>query len=382
MTLDLTLENQEEHRKSPISSWKALIEAESITDQELSEALNQIYSEHAPELAEILMNPYCSNSCRHCIYPTDYHNYNETLPLETWESVFQNLHDQIGLRTFIFGGRELNSQILDAIQYLKEKYKDSIVGVITDGPAIEKHLEGIIKTPMDWIDVSIDGLEEDHDVQRNYPGNFRITVEGIEKLKEIGSVKNMGILTALTTLNKESVVDMVHYLNQKGFSNFFISPVGFLEGYRPNPELMLSKEDFNSFVNTIRGERKNLQHSYVSVPIFLENYMKYLKEDNPEIHNKMNPRGRELILSEGDRDNEFHISYQPLSLGGTHVLIVNSDGNIIPPQVIAMGKIPPEFVCGNAQLVYSREKFYNQLNEKAISSFYLNQLKKERQLLR
>jgi len=221
--------------------WRNLVEDTGLNDSELKKGLQEIYKKNIPNFAEILINPYCSNKCKHCIYPSDYHCYNKTLEIGEWEKIISDLYKKLEFRHFIFGGRALNKTILKIVKYINDNFDDCKVGLIADGPAIKKHYDELSELKIDHLDISIDGLKETHDKQRNYSGSFDITVEQIKKLTAKdgtvakGRIGKLSILATLTTINKDDILPMIKYFNSElGLQNFFITPVAICEGYRPD----------------------------------------------------------------------------------------------------------------------------------------------------
>jgi len=213
MSLKEILEVNEINRESPIGLWKSLIETPDLMREELSEGLRYISAQYPPDAAEIVMNAACQFDCHHCIYPKDYPKFNKNLELRVWKEIFKGLYERLGFRTFVFGGRGLNKDTLEAVEYLKG-FDDTKVGFIADGPQMERFLSQILESPADWIDVSVDGMAEQHDTQRKSPGSFYRSVEVLEKLLGYGrtpmvAIKVTNIKPALVVLHGLMSVDEI-----------------------------------------------------------------------------------------------------------------------------------------------------------------------------
>ena len=79
-------------------------------------------------------------------------------------------------------------------------------------------------------------------------------------------------------------------------------------------------------------------------------------------------------------NNELHINYYPLSLNGVREFIINSDGNVIFPQVVRRAQLSDRDIIGN-MLLYGADKIrYILYNHKL--EFFETALHMERTCLR
>ena len=251
----------------PIEIWKELINSES-NEQEMQMRLEEIYRNNRPFIAEIIMNSHCPSRCLHCIYPPDYDRYNKNMSWEEWKTAFQIIYEKLGLKRFIFDGRAITKECIQAIRFLKKEFPGVKVGLIADGISLKPFVEDLIDCPPDWLDVSVDGLEKDHDIQRNTEGSYRKTIDALVRLKESDAFEKINTLTCLTTLNIKSVTGMIRHLNAQGFKNFFITPVSIMKGYRPDQGLQPKKEDFIYWLDELLETVKGLTDSWVEVDIY------------------------------------------------------------------------------------------------------------------
>lgn len=363
----------------PIEIWWKLINAEP-SDKEMRMRLEQIYRENRPSIAEIIMNSHCPNQCLHCIYPSDYHQHNRNMNGEAWKTAFQFICEELDLKRFIFDGRAVTKESVQAIRLLKRDFPGVRVGLIADGISLEPFVEDIIDYPPDWLDVSVDGLEKDHDIQRNSEGSYRKTLEVLTRLKESEALEKINILTCLTRLNLKSVIGMIRLLNATGFLNFFITPVSVVKGHRPDPGLQPGNDGLTRWVRELAEATRSLSDSWVEVDIFDAAYGDAIHTLGAELAGSYSMQYDHLDLETRSRENEFHICYYPYSLAGIRELIINSNGDIIPTNVMAMGKIPDGMIFGN---IFDWEKeFFQKLPEKEAFSYYLEEILQERNAFR
>ena len=362
----------------PIKMWHDLLNLD-LPEEELLKGLKRIYQENPPFIAEIIMNSYCPNRCLHCIYPPEFHIHNKNMDLEKWEKAFEIMYYELGLKRFIFDGRALSRESIEAISFIKEKFKDSTVGLISDGISAEPFLEDLISLSLDWIDISVDGIEEYHDTQRDSKGAFRKTLKFLHELKDSGRFEKVNILTCLTTINIDTILEMIELLNRDGFKNFFITPVSIMEGYRPDPKLRPTDEQFVDFIDELIKRAKNLSDTWLEMGIYEAMYANAIKRIKPGLFEELLMDYEHLELVKVCGDNEVHICYYPSSLTGTREFILKPDGGIIPPKVMAMGEIPETLSFGNI-LKASSDTFRELIDKKAFS-FYGSELLEERMAL-
>lgn len=364
----------------PIETWTELVRAEA-NEQELQRRLTEMYRKNRPFIAAIIMNSRCSSRCLHCIYAPDYERYNRNMTGEQWKTAFQAIYEKTGIKRFIFDGRAITRECIEAVRYLKENFPDVKVGLIADGISLEPFAAALVDCPPDWLDVSVDGLEEAHDIQRNNKGAYRKTIDILMRLKESGAFEKINILTCLTNLNMPSITGMIRELNARGFKNFFIAPVNLLKGYRPDPGLQPTQEDFIRWLDELIETAGGLSDAWVEVDIYDARYARAIKQLKPDLFRAFKPDHEHLTIKKTHKDNEFHISYYPASLTGARELIINSNGDVIPPRVMAMGDIPADLVMGNICTHPGNGSFLDSANGGNALRMFFGDLLEERNLL-
>ena len=370
--------NNENH--SPIEAWAELINSD-YSRQELAERLRRIYRSRGPCYAEIILEGKCPNRCEHCIYHPDYPHFNKTLAPDKWFTILNRVITKLEMRKVIFDGRSYTHESLGIIRQFRRSFPEVLLGLISDGPNLEPYLGEIEEIAPDWIDISIDGLEEAHDQQRNRTGSFRVTHEVLRRLKASGKIPKINILTCLTTLNVDSVLDMIRMLNLEGFKNFFLSPFSYLDGYRPDPKLKLSKEEFAQFAADFVTVGASLSNAWLEIDIYEPVDLAALREYQPDFWSVLEFKDVHLECTIKRHGNEMHIVYYPLSLTGLVDFIVNCDGRIILPKTMAMGRIPASANLGSVIEWNGEGNYFENWMELPGFDFCLSELVKERELL-
>lgn len=365
----------------PINIWSRLIDGEG-GNGDCNEALRQIYVDHSPKYLEILLNSHCPFQCSHCIYPPDYHHHNANLDSEQWLRIFEHAYWKMGLRTFMFNGRHLRERDVVLIGRLKYRYNDIQVGVITSGGISDRTISALIDANPNWVDISLDGDETDHDRQRGVQGSYGLTQDLIKQLQHSKNIEKVNILTCLTRLNAGSVNQMIRQLNGDGFSSFFITPVTLVENVRPDPALRPSRDILSRILDELIEMSIDLEDSWLEFNFFEAAYFRDIMAVRPALFNVVENEYDHLEAIHRNGNNEFHINYYPSSLTGIRELILNSNGDIIPPKVVAMGKIDIGYIFSNMLKDKLNEDFNRYIAYHPGFSFYLKELYDEQIRLR
>lgn len=369
---------------SAIEPWREALHTAEPTDGRI---LADIYRAFPPTQGELIFTGACSFQCAHCIYPPSFARNNRSLEIGEWKNVLQGLARDVGIRTFVYGGRSLNADGVEVMATLRAQMPESHIGMIDNGISMLPHLDGLRAVRADWFDVSLDGLAEDHDRQRGRTGSFSEGLRGAMRLKEEGFAPRVNILTCLTTINYRSVCDMIRQVNALGFKNFFVVPITLGDGVGPSPELRLSREQLAIFIAELRDMVRDLDDAWVELLLFSADYAADLASAQPSLWTAHQAGRDELfwdmseIYGSGNAVSPLFIRYYPSSLTGVRELIVNTNGDVIVPKSMAYGKVPQEAVFGN--LLYEAPgDLLSSFSERRGFAFYRAELRKEAALLR
>lgn len=370
--------------KQPIERWLKAIRSSGECAVEL---LRKAYRENWPTQGELIFSGACEFACQHCIYPPSYAKANRGLSVEQWDRILENIVQNLGIRTFVYGGRSLSAEGLEVLTGLRRRFPDAQIGLIDNGISMLPMRDRLAGVQAEWIDISLDGQGREHDLQRGRPGSFRSGLEGVQWLVRNGIAPKVNILTCLTTLNQDSVIPMIQELNAMGLKNFFITPVSVAEGMRPSPELRVSAEDFTKFILELRAVMPLLDDAWVELNCFSAEYAEYIAQKAPDIWEQFTcdrdglSWGDKSVGAANQCVNEFYVRYYPASLTGTREFIVNTNGDVIVPKSMAAGRIADEHVLGNL-LRQDAHEIVEGLPESPEFLFYEQEFLHEQSLLR
>lgn len=229
--------------------------------------------------ADISINNKCNLDCLHCSHNISSNGYPE-MSLTKWIEVVRELID-LGVQYLHICGKEpflspWLPEFLYAIDQLKRK-KPFRYGLVTNGTLLKHNLGWLSKSSIDYIDVSIDGLQEGHDFLRDQ-GSFYHVAEQIRLAVKILGKDRVNLATVLCSHNTKEIPGMINFFHKMGIRYFFIQPVQMVGKAREKPCLKVSEKAFLEFIEHLisgKGDGK------VLIEIFVDyKYKNYLFNSN------------------------------------------------------------------------------------------------------
>lgn len=361
----------------PIERWLDMIGSPDA-DNGLRE-LRAIYRDHYPTQGELIFTGACEFECLHCVYPPDYARANRNISLEEWETILEGLRG-LGLESFVYGGRSVTRAGVRLLKAIRRSYPEARIGLIDNGISMVPFREDIAALQFDWIDISLDGLENDHDIQRGRKGSFQEGLKGALWLKQEKVAPKVNILTCLTTINRNSVISMIRQINAQGFKNFFVTPVTIVKDHRPDEGLMVAGAAFTDFIRELEDAIPTLDDAWIELNMFGVEYVSSIIDHYPDLWKNFRPDRDRLSWRMSENSNELTISYYPSSLTGVREFIVNTNGDVIFPKVMAKGRIPEQEIAGSL-LERDALNIVRQLPDSQQFAFYCNEFVDEQRTL-
>jgi MoaA/NifB/PqqE/SkfB family radical SAM enzyme len=123
-------------------------------------------------------------------------------------------------------------------------------GLVTNGTLLEENLPWMERLSIDYIDISIDGLERGHDRLRGDGSFARSASQIATAVSRLGSRK-VNLATVACSDNVGEIPKMVEAFSRMGIVYFFIQPVKLLGRAAQNPGLGLSPEAFLDLIDAL-----------------------------------------------------------------------------------------------------------------------------------
>lgn len=161
----------------------------------------------------------CNLRCKHC-YAAAGRKDEREFTLEEVKKIIDELNSLGTVLIALAGGEPMmRKDIYEIISYIKSKGMEVFLN--TNGTLInEENVKRLIEAGLTHIEISIDGLKDDHDYIRG-SGSFDKAIKALEICKQ-NNIK-VGIMSTLFKHNYRKIPDFINYFYNKG-----VVGIGFL----------------------------------------------------------------------------------------------------------------------------------------------------------
>ena len=146
------------------------------------------YRKGLPYLASAALTYRCTLRCRMCGYWKGGKRSREgEISEREFRDLFRDLHVELGVRRFRFIGGEplLRPETPELVDYVKH-LSGTHLNIVTDGTHLKPEVSAaLVKSGLDSIRFSIDGISETHDLVRGREGTFQRMKENLLHLQEL-----------------------------------------------------------------------------------------------------------------------------------------------------------------------------------------------------
>lgn len=160
----------------------------------------------------------CNLNCRHCSYLCR-SSASENVSLDRLKEVVGEAIDS-GVKLVVLVGREPLLEFdrtREILKFLKDKAVR--VGMVTNGTLVSRHIEELKNYKFDYIDVSLDGPEKEHEMNRGV-GSFGKAREGIKLLLNHCNYGKFFLSSTLMSYNYSVLPKMIEEFSGYGVENF------------------------------------------------------------------------------------------------------------------------------------------------------------------
>ena len=147
----------------------------------------------------------CNLHCRHCRTNEIVHN----LSLDEIRIIVKKCKDFKPMGVFISGGEPLTRN--DIVEVIKETKKLSPVTILNTNSLLltEDKLKELIDAGLNYIQVSLDGIEEYHDYIRG-KGTYKKTIEKLKLISKYSDKIKLHISSVVSSINIDEMEELVH----------------------------------------------------------------------------------------------------------------------------------------------------------------------------
>lgn len=196
----------------------------------------------------------CNLRCLHCYATCENEAKQKELSLEKIKSVVDKLEDANIFEISLTGGEIfVRNDLKEIIEYINSK--NIALALFTNATLILSNYEWLKKCNIRRYNISLDGLEEEHDKLRG-KGNFRRTMEAIKLLKKDSA--RIVINCVINSLNVNNLVNILHFFvdNKLEFQFSLMTPIG--RGAE-NISIVPEKEVYMEAVKKLQEEYEKLK---------------------------------------------------------------------------------------------------------------------------
>jgi len=113
--------------------------------------------------------------------------------------------------------------LFDFVAGLREKYPELKFGGVTNGLNMERFLDTLRRAQPDYLDISFEGLESEHDAIRG-KGAYQSALKGLRTAIRLNVASQVVVSCTLSRFNYHSLINLVKkFIKEEGVRNFDIS---------------------------------------------------------------------------------------------------------------------------------------------------------------
>ncbi len=306
-----------------------------------------------PVLVSAVMERTCNLQCAHCFYQDEKSSAQISKDAHLGDRIV-DIVSQMPQRSeeegheyepqFLSCGRILRPWHLDVFTKLRSLRPDVELGVVDNGTftsLLSKWPEGF---KFDWMDISVDGIEESHNEQRRSPKAFAQAIEGLKRAREVtkpasegGRVTSLLTLTNINARDIEAVADTLlasENGNQPLVDQLNVTTVGLTNDV--NTRLEASAAEFQEAWEQLKrvsskyrtGDESRVEPSIyriqdiekLAATVGEKRFLEQFTETDGEMSVKT---GRCFVILDLDG---VKINYQPLSIWTPEEFLIEADG--------------------------------------------------------
>lgn len=224
----------------------------------LAEYRNNLYKK--PVLRDLFLEVTlrCNARCEHCGSSCGDKILEDEISAFDLKKTLKDIANEYNAREILLnvtGGEPLVRKDLFGIM----EYASSLGfrwGMTTNGMLINDDIiKKMIKTNMESISISLDGLKETHESFRRVPNCFDKIINNIKKLQKVPSIKIVQVTTVANKKNiheLEDVYNLMKELNVVSWRVINVDPIG---RAKDNKDILLDKDDYKYLFNFIKEKR-------------------------------------------------------------------------------------------------------------------------------
>lgn len=233
------------------SEWTAFVTRLLAGDVTYPELAERLLGETRPRTVTLVVNNTCNLRCAHCYLQVERLS-GPVLREPEWHRLFESLNG-LGPELVCLSGKEVFVDSL-GISLLEKLCEERVrvgasyrTGVITNGSLISRYRERIATADPSYLDISLDGIEEDHDAVRGRGAFARAWPNVLWAAETFGD--RFFVNLTMQRRNYPRLLDTVRFLASSGVRNV---ELGFyIQLPYASPALALSNEEVDGIMSQL-----------------------------------------------------------------------------------------------------------------------------------
>lgn len=217
-------------------------------------SLFSMFAQNAiPKQVEVGIGNTCGLQCKQCFLGYEAGQMNDSLiPMPRLLETLTEFINDLGTRIICATDRDAltpgrSIPLFEHLQELRSIHTDLKFGGVTNGLAIHKFADDLARIKLDYLDISIDGMQEEHDAMRGL-GTFNVTIENLRIAVKRQIAERIMVSTTLTRFNAQSIIDLICSLSTKEQVQWFnVAPLMAVK----MQEYQLGKSDIPNFLDDL-----------------------------------------------------------------------------------------------------------------------------------
>jgi MoaA/NifB/PqqE/SkfB family radical SAM enzyme len=244
------------------------LKSESLSTQ----IAQKIIDNYSLNLIELYISDQCSLKCKHCFHG-DIYSIDIPLSIQEWKTTIDKFILG-GTKHFHLSGREpLNdSKTLSILKYLSysKKFHPIKFGIISNGINGKKLFKHLNDLDIDYLEISIDGLEKSHNFLRGN-NTYQYCITTLRTLVDILGVERVSTSSVLYQKNYLEVDQIIRTISSIGVNKLYFQPMSLFGSARYITELLLRPDQYAKTVNRIvqQLQTKRMINKGITIKFFI-----------------------------------------------------------------------------------------------------------------
>ena len=212
---------------SIVRQWLALGQKEITGTQLYQDLVLKSY----PMQLELGIGNVCGLECQHCFLGYDSGaTIGQLTPMTALLDTVTDMVEELGTRTIAIVDRDAltpkrSIPFFEHTAKLRKKYPEIKFGGVTNGLAIDRYADDLERIRLDYLDISMEGLRDEHDKIRG-KGNFDLVFKNLRIALKRQLAERVIVAATLHRFNDDSIIRMIHQLIlEEGVQWFDIGPL-------------------------------------------------------------------------------------------------------------------------------------------------------------